>query len=543
MKLFFYYVFHSVKNGLKKLLKTWVLVFFLIMIGGGLILGGTIGTLIKTAENQAGTPQQAQEVKPDPVPVPEEVPVMDIIELAAGGIILLVFVMSILGADKGGAEIFQPADVTLLFPSPMSPQSVLLFRMAMQMGVSVLASVYILFQLPNLTRLGLDLSGALAVIAAWALTLCISQLLRMLCYVTASSRPRFKANLRRMVYAVLLLIVGGFVLFQSRSGLNWWEAALAFFNAPVTRLIPFWGWIKGFVMFSIEKNAAGALLSLGAVLVFGAVLTWLIWHIRADFYEDALNKATEKAELLAAAQSSETGVAVAKRKKDRSERIRRNEFRRGCGANVFFFKSLYNRFRFAHLGFFTKTMEFYLVLAAGTGILCRYVIETESVYPVVLVLAGTAFFRSLGNALQQDTRMWFFHMIPEHAWVKLCWSLAGDFVNCLLDVLPAMLAGLLIQGAPILPALLWLPVIVSVTAYATSVGTFIDLSVNVNAGATLKQMIQIVFIYFGLLPDILIIGLFLILRLPLAAALAVTVFNFGLAALFLFFASLVIDRK
>ena len=47
MKLFFYYLFHSAKNALKKLFKTWVLLFFVIMLGGGLILGATIGTLLK----------------------------------------------------------------------------------------------------------------------------------------------------------------------------------------------------------------------------------------------------------------------------------------------------------------------------------------------------------------------------------------------------------------------------------------------------------------------------------------------------------------
>lgn len=545
MKLFFYYMFHSAKNALKKLFKTWILVFFAVMIVGGLLLGFTIGTFLKKAEDKLPqedpAPQEQQETPPDDRPDPETVG--QIIELAAGGIILLIFVLNVLGADKGGAEIFQPADVNILFASPMKPQSVLLFRTVMQMGVSVMASFYILYQIPNLMRTGMGLSGALAVILGWGLTLCVSQLLKMLCFVTASSHPGFKRNLRRIVYAVLLLITGGFALFRQTSGLGWWEAAKAFFNAPLTRLIPFWGWIKGFVMYVTEKNVPMMLLCLGLLLAGSTALAWFIWHMKADFYEEALQKASEKAEMLAAVQSGENGAALMKRKKDRAERLRRNELDRGWGASVFFHKALYNRFRFAHLGFLTKTLEFYLALALGTAILCRYAIGTKSPYPIVLVIAAVSFFRSLGNALREDTRMWFFQLIPEDGWVKLCWSLAGDLVNCLLDVLPAALIGLLVQGAPLGTGLIWVPVILSVTGYSTSVGTFIDLSANVNAGNTLKQMVQVFFIYFGLLPDILIVGGLLLLGMPLLAALAVTGFNLALSALFLLFASLMMGRK
>ena len=128
MKLFFYYLFHSAKNALKKLFKTWVLVFFVIMIGGGLILGATIGTLIKKSGVADDIDKPAEEQQaPEPSATPEELAeVRQVVELAAGGVILLVFVLNVLGADKKGADIFQPADVNLLFASPMKPQSVLL---------------------------------------------------------------------------------------------------------------------------------------------------------------------------------------------------------------------------------------------------------------------------------------------------------------------------------------------------------------------------------------------------------------------------------
>ncbi len=555
MKLFLYYVLHSAKNALKKLFKTWVLIFFLVMLVGGVVVGITVGTLLSHTipddPSEPGTEQTdpGWQKEPGEIVLPEdpqdETPVMDILELASGAIILLFFVLGVFGADKSGAEIFQPADVTLLFSSPLSPQSVLLFRTMTQIGTLIAATLYfMIFQIPNLVRnAGFDFWIILAIMAGWILTLGISQLLKMLCFVAGSTRPAFKKNLRRIVYLILGAAAAGFYFFKQSSGLGWWEAVLAYFNAPATRFIPFWGWIKGFVMFAAERNLRGTLLCLAATLLGGAFVAWLTWHMKADFYEEALQKTSEKAEMMEAVQASQSGAAIIRRKKDRSEKLRRNELNRGWGATVFFHKSLYNRFRFAHFGFLTKTLEFYLVVGVGAALICRLVIGTESYLPLALLLAFCVFFRSLGNALKADTQMWYFHMIPEDPWLKLICSLGGDLMNCLLDVLPALVIGLLVQGAPLFPGLFWIFPIVSVTAYATSVGTFIDMSVNVNAGKTLKQMIQVIFIYFGLLPDIVVVGVLLILKLPVLAALAVTLINLGLSALFLFFASLLMGRK
>ncbi len=538
MKLFFYYAFHSAKNALKKLLKTWVLVFIVIMIAGGVLIGLVLGTALEKAG--IDDPPKQEQAAPPPE---EEVPIMDIVELASGGVILLMFVLNVLGADKSGAEIFQPADVNLLFPSPMKPQSVLLFRTVTQMGVSVLASVYIIaFQIPNLARSGAGFPMIGGLLGGWILTVCVSQLFKMLCYVTASNHPGFKRSLRRIVYAVLLAIVAGYILFQRTSGLGWWDAALGFFNAPATRFIPFWGWIKGFVMYAAEENVPHLLLCLGLVILCSAALAYLLGRMRCDFYEEALKRTDEKVAFLEAA-NAERGVGFAKRKKDRASRYSETSFDRGSGSNVFFYKALYNRFRFAHLHVFTKTMEFYLAAALATALICRFVASTASVLPIVLVLAFCAFYRSMGNALKEDTGMWFFHMIPEEGFVKLFWSLAGDLANCFLDVLPALLIGLIVQGAPVLQGLVWLPVILSVTAYATTVGTFIDLSAGVNAGKLIKQMGQALFIYFGLIPDALLVILLVTAGLPVVAALAVTALNLLLTGLFLYLASLTVGTK
>lgn len=537
MRLFGYYALHSFKNQLKKLFKSWVIIFILAcaLIGG--LIGFGMGKLSDAAQEIQPPPAEETVLPESPVEPPNIDPKESagIFELAIGGAVLLILVINALRADKSGSAIFLPADVPLLFASPLKPQSVLMFRLMTQIGTAILGSVYLLFQLPNLMlRLGLNLWAALAVIAAWVLTVVFSRLLQVLLYTFGSNHPGFRKNLRFGVFGALALVALGFLLFWRVSGEEPFPAALRFFNAPAARLIPIWGWIKGFCIHAAAGETLPALLYLAALLAGGALFVWMIWRIKADFYEDAMAKSEETAELLRNAQESRTGVAV-RRKKDRGENLRRDGMNHGFGANVFFFKSLYNRFRFAHLRYFTKTAETYLFAAVALSILLRFVVHTRTLIPVVLALGVLAFFRALGNPLAQDTKMDYFVMIPESAWAKMFWSLLGGTVNCLLDLFPALLAAVLILGAEPLPALAWMLFIASVDLYATIVGAFLDLAFPRSTGKTVKQLIQILFLYFGLIPDAGILAAGIMFSKVTLAAAGATVLNVLLGTIFFLF--------
>ena len=544
MRLFGYYAWHSFINQLRKLFKTWVLIFLVVCMAIGVLIGVGAAML----DDAAGGEEEIveSEITPEEPGAMEQLGIEpeEIVELVVGGIILVVFVFQAISADKNGSKIFLPADVNLLFSSPMKPQSVLLFRLMTQLGTSILASVYLLFQLPNLVlNLGLSIWVALAMIATWCLTIVIGKLLQILLYIVCSTNVKLKSHLRNGIYVFLLAIAGAYLLYWKTSGEHYLVAATGFFNSSVSRFVPLWGWLKGFCMFAMEGNIAGLLASFAAIVVGGGLLTYIIWHIKADFYEDAMAKSEETAELLAAAQSAKGGVTVIRRKKDRSDKLHRDGMRHGSGANVFFHKAMYNRFRFAHLGIFTKTSETYLVAAIGTAVLCRFVIQTNGLIPIILTLGALTFFRAMGNPLEQDTQMDHFLLIPESTWHKLFWSLLGGTANCFLDLLPAVIVSALLLGENVLLALAWLPLIVSVDFFATTVGAFIGFSVPVSAGKMVKQLVQIMFIYFGLLPDVAIMAVGLTFDQPVLSAIGCTVINVLLGLVFFFLSPLFLEPK
>ena len=530
MRLFLYYAVHTVKNQIRKLLKTWVAVFMAVCILFGVIVGLGAAFIGELVENEI----PEEEIVEDEV-VEEEIYVSAmpeeaknaIIEAATGGVFLLLLVWNILSANKSGTRIFNMADVNLLFSAPMKPQSVLLFRLCAQLGSIFAALIYLALQIPNLVgNLDMELGTVLVLFAALLIALCYGQLINIFLFTAASVSKTVSRLIAPLGYGIILLSVGGFALYYRSSGLGVGDAILAFLNGSVTRYIPIWGWTKGFVGCAMQGDILAS--AVYALLLCAGIpaLAWVIWHIRADFYEDAMQHSSETAELMAQAQTE--GAMVTRKKKDRSDRTRRDGLTRGQGASVIFFKSLYNRSRFALLGIFTKTSLTYLVTSVALCIFLVHVVEYRSLTPVALVIGGFAFFRSLGNPIANEISKVPFLMMPESPWKKVWMCFLSGSADCFLDMRPAFIVATVMLGANPLISIAWMLFILSIDLYSSSVGAFIDLSLSVSINKSIRSVIQIMFIYFGLLPDIALLLIGGVLGvLPLFALIAAVV-NVGL---------------
>jgi hypothetical protein len=231
-----------------------------------------------------------------------------------------------------------------------------------------------------------------------------------------------------------------------------------------------------------------------------------------------------------------------KRKKDRTEATRRDGLSRGAGATVYFHKAMYNRFRFAHLHVFTKTSETYLTVSIGLCLLLIFVVKSSFFPAVPLVLCGFAFFRSLGNPITQDISQETFFLVPDTAHRKVFFSFAAGVVNSALDLLPALLVAAVVLRANPLTALIWFLVIVSLGAYSDSIGMFIDLSLSTGLSQTVKSLVQILFIYFGLAPAAVLIVLGFAFDKLMLFALLTVVLNLIITALSLVISPLFVEN-
>ena len=169
MKLFIYYITHTLLNSIKKLMKTWVAFIVIIMIFGAMM--GFVGSLFSSkdkdrdaedttvsTEQNAGEDDEEIEIDIDSsldewrfanLMAKHDLKTEQIVDIAISAVFLLLLATNILNAQNS-SKIFLPADVPMLFASPLKPQSVLMFRLFCTLGTSLFVSLFMLFQLPNL---------------------------------------------------------------------------------------------------------------------------------------------------------------------------------------------------------------------------------------------------------------------------------------------------------------------------------------------------------------------------------------------------------
>ena len=533
MRLALYYSIHTTWNQLRKLFRTWLFLIVLsLLLGGGLI---GLGAARFSSEAQSAQNPESSVLPADFMEFFDAsgLTAADAAELGAGLVILSVLTMQIIGAEKSVSRLFLPADVNILFASDRSPQEVLSFRLFTTLGTAAVASLYLFFQMPSLvTKFGLTPLAAASFILSWIMTLAFSIQLKILTFEIASRHPFLKKNLRILVMSFLALLFFSFYysyhVSEERVLLL---SAHRFFNAPWTRWIPIWGWLKGIIAFSLHQETGKAVLLAGLSIALLALFTVLIQIMPVDYYEEAVIRCEELALFLENVNSETAGLLVMRGRR-KEEGLERDGFRYGKGASVFFHKTMYNRLRFARFGIFTKTMITYLFTGIAGGLFVRMFMDRPSVYPPVFLIAVMAFFRTITSPLSEDVRRDSFVMIPENTWAKLFFSLLGGTLNSALDAAIPLMAGAAAAGVFFPRGLLFLPLVVSVDFFATAVGTFVETVIPTSIDRTFRQVIQILFLYFGMIPDEMIIAFGFISNHPAAGILLAVLVNLLAGTLF-----------
>lgn len=532
MRLFLYYASHSLLNTIKKVMKTWV-AFILIIIVFGTVVGLVTSLFTKKEKSGKDTPDTAVTTVVDGEEGQgEELTLEDaadgsfakskigqmmkkynitkeqIVDLAISAVFLLVLATNILNAQNS-SKIFLPADVPMLFSSPMRPQSVLMFRLLCTLGTSLIVSLFMLFQIPNLTiNAGLSLWGAVSLVIVYAMILVFSTLVQVIFYTITSRMKTGTGNIKTFLAVVYGAVFLGFAAFTAISKLSLVEGLFAYFASTKTHWVPFWGWLRGISYYACIGDMTMSMIYLGLFVVACAVLVLIIWKLKADFYEDAMFAAEHKAEQLESAKKAAKG-GVATREKERKASLDREGFHYGSGANVFLYKAVFNRFRFAKLRIFSTTMIVYTIVAGVVAWFARGYSHGDAFFIPAAVLGVMAFYRTMGDPIREDTSRDFFMLIPETHHKKLMYSILGSLSVTAIDlVLPMVVAAIMLKANP-LNVLVWFAFVLSISFFATVVGTLISLSLPKDQAQTISVVVQMIFLYFGLTPSAmaLIIGI------------------------------------
>ncbi len=541
MRLWGYYALHTFINTIKKIFKSKVMIVILcsFLIGG--VVGGSVGFISSLVEDQAQTESSVSKDDKTNVPAQMEEDFMTVhadairesIPAATMILLLVVVLWGIYGGSKKGSDFFLMADANILFAAPLKAQTVLMFRLSFQMLALLFFTFYLIFQVPSMKLiLGLDNFAIVAIFLAWGMLLFMSKLMSVFTYTLTATYEHLKKYVVPFVFAVGLLVVAATGAVYISTGNDYMATLRLTYGADWSNYIPVFGWYKAMVMNAINGHVFASLGYMALNLVFLIALVWGIWHIKADFYEDALAGAQKRDDMTKAALEgrniNKDKKQSAKRTQKLEHKVRKSYELKGWGASVFLHKSILNRRRFSKFGFVTNTLLLYLAIGGLGAAFMAYKTDLREISVVGLIMALTLFFRNFGNPIEiESSHNWLF-LVPEDPYKKVLYAILAGSVDCVLDLLPGIVvATVILRGNPLM-ALLWLATLVSMDFMFSCFGLLLQAILPSSAMDVVKSMLQ------------MMLRAFIIVVIVIAFAIGTVLQGLALGAVFCMFTSLAV---
>lgn len=541
MRLWGYYALHTFINTIKKIFKSKVMIVILcsFLIGG--VVGGSVGFISSLVEDQAQTESSVSkdDKTNDPAQMEEDFmtvhadAIRESIPAATMILLLVVVLWGIYGGSKKGSDFFLMADANILFAAPLKAQTVLMFRLSFQMLALLFFTFYLIFQVPSMKLiLGLDNFAIVAIFLAWGMLLFMSKLMSVFTYTLTATYEHLKKYVVPFVFAVGLLVVAATGAVYLSTGNDYMATLRLTYGADWSNYIPVFGWYKAMVMNAINGHVFASLGYMALNLVFLIALVWGIWHIKADFYEDALAGAQKRDDMTKAALEgrniNKDKKQSAKRTQKLEHKVRKSYELKGWGASVFLHKSILNRRRFSKFGFVTNTLLLYLAIGGLGAAFMAYKTDLREISVVGLIMALTLFFRNFGNPIEiESSHNWLF-LVPEDPYKKVLYAILAGSVDCVLDLLPGIVvATVILRGNPLM-ALLWLATLVSMDFMFSCFGLLLQAILPSSAMDVVKSMLQ------------MMLRAFIIVVIVIAFAIGTVLQGLALGAVFCMFTSLAV---
>ena len=541
MRLWGYYALHTFINTIKKIFKSKVMIVILcsFLIGG--VVGGSVGFISSLVEDQAQTESSVSkdDKTNDPAQMEEDFmtahadAIRESIPAATMILLLVVVLWGIYGGSKKGSDFFLMADANILFAAPLKAQTVLMFRLSFQMLALLTFTFYLIFQVPSMKLiLGLDNFAIVAIFLAWGMLLFMSKLMSVFTYTLTATYEHLKKYVVPFVFAVGLLVVAATGAVYISTGNDYMATLRLTYGADWSNYIPVFGWYKAMVMNAINGHVFASLGYMALNLVFLIALVWGIWHIKADFYEDALAGAQKRDDMTKAALEgrniNKDKKQSAKRTQKLEHKVRKSYELKGWGASVFLHKSILNRRRFSKFGFVTNTLLLYLAIGGLGAAFMAYKTDLREISVIGLIMALTLFFRNFGNPIEiESSHNWLF-LVPEDPYKKVLYAILAGSVDCVLDLLPGIVvATVILRGNPLM-ALLWLATLVSMDFMFSCFGLLLQAILPSSAMDVVKSMLQ------------MMLRAFIIVVIVIAFAIGTVLQGLALGAVFCMFTSLAV---
>ena len=357
------------------------------------------------------------------------------------GLFILMFCLMAYNGLGHGVSLFSMSDVSLLFPSPLSPRRILFYGCVQTLGRYMLMSLMLFAQYGWMhTEYGVEFHHLLFVLLLYALTCFLGQLTAMVIYAWINGDRRR----RRIATIVFFGLIGVFAavvfvmaLQSHRPGLM---ALTTQVNKPVLKWFPVGGWF-GAVFQAVMSGSPRAALPFAAVtLAYAGVLVFLLRSVGSGFYEDVLDATTRNHQAITARKEGRVTESL-------PDHVRRGAegLGKGQGASALYYKHRLESRRAGRLLFDTQTLILMVI-----HLVFSYLMRKSGFMPAFAFGIYILFFSANSGRWVRELTMPWVYRIPEGSFVKLLWCMRESVQKLFLQSLIMMVAsGLLTEEKPL----------------------------------------------------------------------------------------------
>lgn len=443
-------------------------------------------------------------------------------------LVVVLQVQALYQGTKRGSSVFTSPDIQFIFTGPLRSQTVLTYGMLNSLTSVFISTFFLIYQIPNMMRMGLEMKDFLAFLLSWFFIVLLSQVATMALYLLLFDHQHLATTVRIIVLLIPVLIIIAFaylILFGGASYQGDFEASLyGLLNSPYLLLLPLVGWSLSLLAGVLAGLTTVHFVAAGLLILALPVLVLYIQNSQADFYEDAMGLTYEREEQVNKQKSGQI---------KRVRKVRETGLKRGWGMNAIFYRQLREYRRSSPL-FISPAAIFYFMAGGFTAIIFRLMVSDGVLDPAsfssfgLTVILGlillVMFWHGMFSSMIAELQSTYFYTAPGSAIQKLLQASRLGLLKISIDLAPALLVMLIVLG---LNPLLLIPfLMVALSAHLLISGT--QLVVYRLVGqikGSFETMVLILFQTVALGPTI---GLIIVILILNVASLVETAWPFYL---------------
>lgn len=369
-------------------------------------------------------------------------------------IIAGVLIYSIYKGAKSADSKFGMDDVNLVFTAPIRPQTVMIYGLIKKIALELFASVYILFQLPNILRNYKisSISLFLIILSLLVFQFIFCNILGLFVFALCTKCNRLRGILRNSIKLLILLSAAFLGLFLYKTGI---EKGLNTIGNFLTynrwfRFFPVVGWMREICIQTLLKINLSYFIYFLLIILSSILILYITYQMDIDFYEEMLSSA-ENNDLVNRVKNGEKvsrnnqGKVLFKARRN-VELCLNNIY----GAKVIFYKHMNEYMKRGYI-FFINT---YSLLLLAASILTGIFFKQVNIRFIFLAGSVLLFFSSgFGGKIYTEIGYHYIFLIPDKKENKLLYGTASSFIKIITDGILLFLPYAIISNSSIIDLL------------------------------------------------------------------------------------------